>query len=685
MKGKKWIAVLLILASVLAIHTAPADEWTEQLAGMMDPYDSAPVTVNWKDLNVPKDTKLPVYSAPFDDAWRGAKGRASVSVKERFTLLGTLQDGAWGLADYKVDDKSRRIGWIRMPEGAVRPSEYGDMYFNRMLLKVTKTVTLTDDPQNGSRKIRSVKAGEQVIGMFVYRNKNRVYVETQHEGKTVWGFIPADAVQNVPDTLLKLEGDTCTVAEGVTAIGEMYDYVPYGTADEGGSEGYRNVMVIQPREIQLKSLDLYSPDTQNIKYLKLPESLRRIGMEGICFGSLEEIRFGGNIREAGEAFYSMRIHRIVLGKDYTGNIPGGEYLRVENWSVEEGNPLYRDIDGVLFSADGKTLLKYPSGRKDEHYDVPAGTEEIAARAFNDDMMGIPLKSISLPIGLRKIGEYAFADCGNLLSMAVPLTVKELAPNAFAHCVSLERLSLPNGLSARLDDWVKHEDFTDAFHGDNWATYPKPKEKEEWELESGETFRSYQVLLDNEEGRGTVTVYAASTGSETKDPERVGGPAEYVYEIRNGRGTLGEDRWFDLKNFRNDAGDIFFSIVNAAPKDPAKWTDNGKRNITYYMIWNRKAVFSVMENGTYLEDISLEMAEVNLFREKKDDGQLYGIVVPEDDSAALMDTPGGTKINHLYMETQAKVLEENGNWMKIETAYGTGWVIRSELKIVEEET
>ena len=256
MKGKKWIAVLLILASVLGMHAAPADEWDEQLAGMMDPYDSAPITVNWVDLNVSKDTKLPVYSAPFDDAWRGAKGKASVSVKERFTLLGTLQDGAWGLADYKVDDKSRRIGWIRMPEGAARPSEYGDMYFNRMLLKVTKTVTLTDDPQNGSRKIRSVKAGEQVIGMFLYQNKNRIYVETQHEGKTVWGFIPADAVQNISDTLLNIEGDTCTVAEGVTAIGEMYDYVSNGTADEDGYEGYRNVMYIQPRDIQLKSLDL---------------------------------------------------------------------------------------------------------------------------------------------------------------------------------------------------------------------------------------------------------------------------------------------------------------------------------------------------------------------------------------------------------------------------------------------
>ena len=93
---------------------------------------------------------------------------------------------------------------------------------------------------------------------------------------------------------------------------------------------------------------------------------------------------------------------------------------------------------------------------------------------------------------------------------------------------------------------------------------------------------------------------------------------------------------------------------------------------------------MMENGTYLEDISMDLDEVNLFRGKNGNGYKYGIIVPEEDSAALMDAPGGTKINHLYIETQAKVLEENGNWMKVETAYGTGWVIRDELKIVEEE-
>ena len=684
MRGKKRTAVAVITVLALALSAALTAVHGEFMAdlGMLDPYENC-ITVSWQEMNVPKDTKLPVYSAPYEDAWRGAKGKASVSMKEKFRLLGTLDDGAWGLVDYKVDDKSRRIGWIRMPEGATRASEYGDMYMNRTLLKVTKTVTLTDDPENASRKIRTIKAGEQVIGMFTYQAKGRIYVETQHEGKTVWGFIPISAVTDISDSLIAKEGDTCTVADGVTVIGEMYEYVPIETTEDGETRWGSSVH-IQPRDIQLRMVDLWDANMHGIKYLKLPESLRWIGMEGICTGTLEEVRFGGNIRKAGEAFYSVRIRRLVLGKDYTGNIPDGDYLHVEEWAVEEGNPMYRDIDGVLFSADGKTLLRYPNGRKDEHYDVPAGTEEIGTHAFTDDSMEIALRSISLPIGLKRIGEYAFADCGYLLSMAIPLTVKELAPNAFANCVSLERLSLPNGLTANLNDWVQHEDFTTSFRGDNWATYPKPKEKEEWELESEETFRAYYVRLDNEEGQGTVTVYAAPTGSETKDPEKAGGPAEYVYEIQNGRANLGEDRWIDLKNLRNDAGDIFFTCTSAAPVNPEKWLKSAEMEMTFYNLWNGQAVFFVRNNGEYLDDISMGLDEVILYREKKGDGTAYGIIVPEGDSAALLDTPGGTKVNHLYVECQARVLEENGGWVKIETAYGTGWVSRSELKIVEEE-
>ena len=137
MRGKKRTAAAVITALALALSAALTAAYGEFGAdlGMLDPYESG-ITVSWQEMNVPKDTKLPVYSAPYEDAWRGAKGKASVSMKEKFRLLGTLDDGTWGLVDYKVDDKSRRIGWIRMPDGAARASEYGDMYMNRTLLKV---------------------------------------------------------------------------------------------------------------------------------------------------------------------------------------------------------------------------------------------------------------------------------------------------------------------------------------------------------------------------------------------------------------------------------------------------------------------------------------------------------------------------------------------------------------------
>ncbi len=141
---------------------------------------------------------------------------------------------------------------------------------------------------------------------------------------------------------------------------------------------------------------------------------------------------------------------------------------VVTYEVPEDHPLYQAIDGVLFSKDGKTLLAYPGGRTDEHYDVPAGVEHIWPYAFGTDY----LKTISLPIGLKTIGNGAFSDCGRLQSIAIPLTVTEIGDYAFWGCVSLELVSLPDGLTANKNDnprFVQY--YTDDFiyRGDNGDT------------------------------------------------------------------------------------------------------------------------------------------------------------------------------------------------------------------------
>jgi hypothetical protein len=135
--------------------------------------------------------------------------------------------------------------------------------------------------------------------------------------------------------------------------------------------------------------------------------------------------------------------------------------------------VYSSRDGVLFSADGTVLLKYPDGKKDLHYDVPDGVTEIADWAFSSDLMDNPLQTISLPMGLKKIGQYAFCGCGRLHSLTVPLTVTELSENAFVGCVSLERLSLPPGLEVLKDkSWAEYADLT-WYNGDNGMTQLEP--------------------------------------------------------------------------------------------------------------------------------------------------------------------------------------------------------------------
>ena len=205
--------------------------------------------------------------------------------------------------------------------------------------------------------------------------------------------------------------------------------------------------------------------------VSLPSTLRYMGWESFyclhfnAFTLPEQLE----VLEAGAfEFCFFDVLRIE------STLPAQELLNsfydctVVTYEVPEDHPLYQAIDGVLFSKDGKTLLAYPGGRMDEHYDVPAGVEHIWPYAFGTDY----LKTISLPIGLKTIADAAFAGCGRLQSIAVPLTVTEIGKDAFWCCVSLELVSLPDGLTINKDINPRHAQYyTDDFiyRGDNGDT------------------------------------------------------------------------------------------------------------------------------------------------------------------------------------------------------------------------
>ncbi|MBQ2851394.1 MAG: leucine-rich repeat domain-containing protein, partial [Thermoguttaceae bacterium] len=115
--------------------------------------------------------------------------------------------------------------------------------------------------------------------------------------------------------------------------------------------------------------------------------------------------------------------------------------------LSPANPFFRLIDGVLFSADGQTLVLYPQGRTDKKYVVPDGVVEIGPRAFNSVKS---LQTIELPDGIVKIGDEAFEYCESLSSIRLPSTLSSVGKTAFGGC-RITSFDLPDGLEEIGDD------------------------------------------------------------------------------------------------------------------------------------------------------------------------------------------------------------------------------------------
>lgn len=111
-------------------------------------------------------------------------------------------------------------------------------------------------------------------------------------------------------------------------------------------------------------------------------------------------------------------------------------------NVDEGNPNYCAIDGMLFSKDSTTLVECPLGKGGQIV-LPQNTQHIGRLAFGH-CQGI--SGITLHEGLRSIGYGAFQYNIQLDSVVIPATVSSLGTNLFDGCTSLSTLSIASGNS-----------------------------------------------------------------------------------------------------------------------------------------------------------------------------------------------------------------------------------------------
>lgn len=148
--------------------------------------------------------KLPVYSAPDDASWRGAKGKAVVSTNGSVMAAGW--ESGWLLVMYETNAGSVRVGYV--PANKIK----GDVPLNTRLTfdylpaTVLRRCELTDDPARCYAPITTLSQGDTVTYLSTYFNASGWdYIETTLNGKTVRGFVPAGSldVQQTEDSEAK--------------------------------------------------------------------------------------------------------------------------------------------------------------------------------------------------------------------------------------------------------------------------------------------------------------------------------------------------------------------------------------------------------------------------------------------------------------------------------------------------
>ena len=107
-------------------------------------------------------------------------------------------------------------------------------------------------------------------------------------------------------------------------------------------------------------------------------------------------------------------------------------------TVTEGNPWFSANDGLLYSADGKTLLFCPRGLTSTA--VKEGTERIGDYAF---FYCRALESLTLPASIRHIGSNSISVCEQLRTLHLPEGLVSIGDAAFASSAALTEVNIPS--------------------------------------------------------------------------------------------------------------------------------------------------------------------------------------------------------------------------------------------------
>ncbi len=217
----------------------------------------------------------------------------------------------------------------------------------------------------------------------------------------------------------------------VLQVNECYD-VEIGVGD--GSVDYRDAeyyhKICDVKEEWLDGCDLNSADTDRERLLSVLLSAEWSETHFSSFSIQSDIE---------EISDEDKIYIIPANVSDIGDSVIN-FTRYKGVTVEEGSKHFKDVDGLIYSIDGKKLIFCAKNK--ENVIIADGTEQICDKAFGE-WCG---KTVVFPDGLKKLGDGCFWFAPNVEKITLPESVTEIGNSAFCGCEALRELHLSDDIS-----------------------------------------------------------------------------------------------------------------------------------------------------------------------------------------------------------------------------------------------
>jgi len=129
--------------------------------------------------------------------------------------------------------------------------------------------------------------------------------------------------------------------------------------------------------------------------------------------------------------HCKNVYKLVINdalENFPTHVFAKELKDIEDIEVGKKNKLFQMTNGVLFSRDGKTLIKVVlTSAQIRNFEIPSTVEKIYANAFNGCFL---IRSVTIPESITEIDKDSFSGCTNLRSIKVLCDLHTISAYSF---------------------------------------------------------------------------------------------------------------------------------------------------------------------------------------------------------------------------------------------------------------